>query len=152
MSSNTVQNPGPAVPDASPVHHSGLTWWKTLVTGAVCAAVVNLIILAVAQLAGASLVVVDGGEEHPITVGGVIGASVVPLVAGTGAALLLSLWKLLFLRIAQYTGGGLALLSVAGPLSSGADGGTVAALSLMHITLGVTVVIALELHRRHRLL
>ncbi|MCC3654793.1 DUF6069 family protein [Streptomyces sp. S07_1.15] len=152
MSSNTVQNPGPAVPDASAVHRSGLTWWKALATGAAFAVLVNLIVLAVAELADASLVVVDGGKEHPIAVGDVIGASVVPLAVGTGAALLLSLWKLVFLRIAQYTGGGLALLSVAGPLSSGADGGTVAALSLMHITLGVAVVITLELHRRHRLL
>ncbi|MCC5034413.1 DUF6069 family protein [Streptomyces sp. WAC 00631] len=140
------------MPDASPGRRSGLTWWKALVTGAACAVVANLIVLAVAELAGASLVVVDGGKEHPIAVGDVIGASVVPLVVGTGAALLLSLWKPVFLRIAQYTGGGLALLSVAGPLSSGADGGTVAALSLMHITLGVTVVVTLELHRRHRLL
>jgi hypothetical protein len=142
MSSSTVQSPGPAGPDASEVPRSGLTWWKALVAGAVCAVVVNLIVLAVAELAGASLVIVDGGEEHPITVGGVIGAS----------ALLLSLWKPVFLRIAQYMGGGLALLSVAGPLSSGADGGTVAALTLMHITVGVAVVTALELHRRHRLL
>jgi hypothetical protein len=152
MSSSTVQSPGPAGPDASEVPRSGLTWWKALVAGAVCAVVVNLIVLAVAELAGASLVIVDGGEEHPITVGGVIGASAVPLVVGTGAALLLSLWKPVFLRIAQYMGGGLALLSVAGPLSSGADGGTVAALTLMHITVGVAVVTALELHRRHRLL
>ncbi|MEJ8640485.1 DUF6069 family protein [Streptomyces sp. MS1.HAVA.3] len=135
---------------APSVHRSGFTWWKALVTGAVGAAVVNLIVLAVAKLAGASLIVVDAGQEHPITVGGVIGASVVPLVVGTGAALLMALWKPVFLRIAQYVGGGLALLSVAGPLSSGSDGGTVAALSLMHITLGVAVVITLTLHRRHR--
>ncbi|NXY94748.1 hypothetical protein HYE82_10155 [Streptomyces sp. BR123] len=120
-----------------------------MVTGALGAAVVNLIVLVVAKLAGASLVVVDGGEGHPITVGGVIGASVVPLVAGTGAALLMALWKPVFLRIAQYVGGGLALLSVAGPLSSDADGGTVAALALMHITLGVAVVTTLRLHHRH---
>ncbi|MER6200913.1 DUF6069 family protein [Streptomyces sp. NPDC001586] len=150
MSSSAVPNSGPAVPTAPSVRRSGLAWWKALATGAAGAAVVNLIVLAVAKLAGASLVVVDGGEEHAITVGGVIGASVVPLLIGTGAALLLALWKPVFLRIAQFVGGGLALLSVAGPLSSGADGGTVAALSLMHITLGVAVVAALELHRRHR--
>ncbi|MEU9085954.1 DUF6069 family protein [Streptomyces sp. NPDC048357] len=150
MSSSAVPNSGSAVPTAPAVRRSGLTWWKALATGAVGAVVVNLIILAVAKLADASLVVVDGGEEHAITVGGVIGASVVPLLAGTGAALLLALWKPVFLRIAQFVGGGLALLSVAGPMSSGADGGTVAALSLMHITLGVAVVTALELHRRHR--
>ncbi|UUU38125.1 DUF6069 family protein [Streptomyces sp. NBC_00162] len=90
------------------VRRSGLGWWMVLVTGAVGAAVVNLIVLAVATLAGASLVVVDGGAEHPITVGGVIGASVVPLVVGTGAALLMALWKPVFLRIGQYVGGGLA--------------------------------------------
>ncbi|MEU9165162.1 DUF6069 family protein [Streptomyces sp. NPDC048424] len=150
MSSSAVPNSGPAVPTAPSVRRSGLAWWKALATGAVGAAVVNLIVLAVAELAGAPLVVDDGGEEHAITVGGVIGASVVPLLVGAGAALLLALWKPVFLRIAQVVGGGLALLSVAGPLSSGADGGTVAALSLMHITLGVAVVTALELHRRHR--
>ncbi|MFD4870196.1 DUF6069 family protein [Streptomyces sp. NPDC058412] len=150
MSSSAVPNSGPAVPTAPSVRRSGLVWWKALATGAAGAAVVNLIVLAVAKLAGASLVVVDGGEEHAITVGGVIGASVVPLLIGTGAALLLALWKPVFLRIAQFVGGGLALLSVAGPLPSGADGGTVVALALMHITLGVAVVAALELHRRHR--
>ncbi|WP_404953437.1 DUF6069 family protein [Streptomyces sp. 147326] len=149
MSSSAVPNSGPAVPAAPPVHRPGLTWWKALVTGAVGAAVVNLTVLAVAELAGASLIVVDAGASHPITVGGVIGASVVPLLVGTGAAFLLALWKPVFLRIAQYVGGGLALLSVAGPLSSDADGGTVAALSLMHITLGVAVVITLNLHRLH---
>ncbi|MFJ3923446.1 DUF6069 family protein [Streptomyces sp. NPDC090022] len=150
MSSSAVPNSGPTVPAAPSAHPSGFSWWKVLVAGAVGAAVVNLIVLAVARLAGASLVVVDGGAEHAITVGGVVGSSVVPLVVGTGAALLLALWKPVFLRIAQYVGGGLALLSVAGPLSSGADGGTVAALSVMHITLGVAVVTTLELHRRHR--
>ncbi|WP_328972849.1 DUF6069 family protein [Streptomyces sp. NBC_00239] len=79
-----------------------------------------------------------------------MGASVVPLVVGTGAAFLMALWKPVFLRIAQFVGGGLALLPTAGPLSSGADGGTVAALSLMHITLAVAVVTTLQLHRRHR--
>ncbi|WP_327418681.1 DUF6069 family protein [Streptomyces sp. NBC_01233] len=149
MSSSAVPDSGPAVPAAPSVHRSGPSWWKVLVAGAVGAAVVNLIVLAVARLAGASLIVVDGGEEHPITVGGVIGGSVVPLVVGTGAALLMALWKPVFLRIAQYVGGGLALLSVAGPLSSDADGGTVVALSLMHITLGVAVVTTLKLHRRN---
>ncbi|MEU8776854.1 DUF6069 family protein [Streptomyces sp. NPDC048606] len=129
---------------------TGAAWWKVLVGGAVGAAVVNLVVLAVAALSGASLVIDDAGTEHPITVGGVVGASVVPLVVGLGAALLLALWKPVFLRIAQYVGGGLALLSVAGPLSSGADGGTVAALTVMHLTLGVAVVAALELHRRNR--
>ncbi|MFE5806405.1 DUF6069 family protein [Streptomyces sp. NPDC056491] len=147
MSSSAVPSSVPTVPAA---RRSGLTWWQVLTAGAVGATVVNLIVLAVATLTDASLVVVDGGEEHPITVGGVIGSSVVPLVAGVGAALLLALWKPVFLPIAQYVGTGLALLSVAGPLSSGADGGTVAALSLMHVTLGVAVFTTLQLHRRHR--
>ncbi|MFC9817206.1 DUF6069 family protein [Streptomyces virginiae] len=155
MSSRTVPNSGPSVPAtaataAPPVRRSGFGWWQVLVTGAVGAAVVNLVVFAVAKLAGASLVVMDAGEEHAVTVGGVIGSSVVPLLVGTGAALLLALWKPVFLRIAQYVGSGLALLSVAGPLSADADGGTVAALSLMHITLGVAVFTTLRLHRRHR--
>ncbi|MEV7526217.1 DUF6069 family protein [Streptomyces sp. NPDC091371] len=147
MSSNAVHISNLDTPAAS----SGLPWWKALITGAAGAAAVNLLIFAIAKLADASLTVVNGPDEHPITLGGVIGSSVIPLVIGTGAALLLSLWKPVFLRIAQYVGGGLALLSVAGPLSSDADGGTVAALSLMHLTLGLAVVTTLELHRRHRL-
>lgn len=147
MSSSAVPASATTAPS---IRRPGLTWWKALATGAGGAVVVNLIVLAVAKLAGASLVIASGGAEHPITIGGVLGASVVPLLAGTGAAFLLALWKPVFLRIAQYVGGGLALLSVAGPLSSGADGGTVAALSLMHITLGVAVVATLQLHRRHR--
>ncbi|WP_051806707.1 DUF6069 family protein [Streptomyces sp. NRRL F-2664] len=134
---------------ARSARRSGFGWWKVLVIGAVGAAVANLVVFAVAKLAGASLVVLDAGEEHAVTVGGVVGASVVPLVAGTGAALLLGLWRPVFLRIAQYAGSGLALLSVAGPLSSDADGGTVAALTLMHLTLGVAVFTTLHLHR-HR--
>ncbi|MEU4353651.1 DUF6069 family protein [Streptomyces virginiae] len=152
MSSSTASNSGPsgAATAAPSVRRSGFSWWKVLVTGAVGATVVNLAVFAVAKLAGASLVVMDAGAEHPITVGGVIGSSVVPLLIGTGAALLLALWKPVFLRMAQYVGSGLALLSVAGPLSADADGGTVAALSLMHITLGVAVFTTLQLHRRHR--
>ncbi|MET9641755.1 DUF6069 family protein [Streptomyces virginiae] len=152
MSSRTVANSGPSVPaTAAPsARRSGFGWWQVLVTGAVGAAVVNLVVFAVAKLAGASLVVMDAGDEHAVTVGGVIGSSVVPLLAGAGAALLLALWKPVFLRIAQYVGSGLALLSVAGPLSADTDGGTVAALSLMHITLGVAVFTTLRLHRRHR--
>ncbi|MEC4574590.1 DUF6069 family protein [Streptomyces virginiae] len=152
MSSRTDANSGPSVPAtaAPPVRRSGFGRWQVLVAGAVGAAVVNLAVFAVAKLAGASLVVMDAGEEHAVTVGGVIGSSVVPLLVGTGAALLLALWKPVFLRIAQYVGSGLALLSVAGPLSADADGGTVAALSLMHITLGVAVFTTLRLHRRHR--
>ncbi len=144
MSSTAVPT---SVPTTAPVRRSGLAWWKALAIGVGGAVVVNLIVLAVAKLSGAPLVIVNGGTEHPIAIGGVIGASVVPLVVGTGAAFLLALWKPAFLRIAQYVGGGLALLSTFGPLSSGADGGTVAALTLMHITLGVAVVATLQLHR-----
>lgn len=156
MSRSALRDTGPSAAAASaPAARrsglgSGFGWWQVLLTGAVGAAVVNLVVFAVAGLAGASLIVMDAGEEHAITVGGVIGSSVVPLVVGTGAALLLALWKPVFLRIAQYVGTGLALLSVAGPLSADADGGTVAALTLMHITLAVAVFTTLELHRRRR--
>ncbi|WP_158879772.1 MULTISPECIES: DUF6069 family protein [unclassified Streptomyces] len=152
MSHSSLRDSGSsaAAVAAPSARRSGFGWWKVLLTGAVGAAVANLVVFAAAKAAGASLVVMDAGEEHPITIGGVIGSSVVPLVVGLGAALLLALWKPVFLRIAQYAGTGLALLSVAGPLSADADGGTVAALALMHITLGVAVFTTLRLHRRHR--
>ena len=45
---------------------------------------------------------------------------------------------------AQVIGGGLALLTVVGPMMANADSGTRLALAMMHVVLGVAVVLSLE--------
>ncbi|UGY94458.1 DUF6069 family protein [Streptomyces gobiensis] len=150
MSSDTMQTIAPGTVQPA-LHRSGLNWWQALGAGAIASALVNLLILGIGHLANASFVILDGSEAHQVDAGGVILSSVVPLIVGAGAAILLALWKTVFLRTAQYLGAALALLSVWGPLTVDADGGTIAALSLMHITLGIAVVTSLEAYRRHRL-
>ena len=77
-----------------------------------------------------------------------ISATVPPLVVGTGLATLLDRWLSWVIRLAQVIGGGLALLTVAGPLTTDADGATRVALALMHVVLAVAVVVTLEAIRR----
>lgn len=128
-----------------------LNWWQAIGAGAVAGTVVNLLVLGIARLADASLVIYAPGQPaHPITAGGVIIGSVVPMVGGTLLAVLLSLLWSGFLRVGQIIGGGLALVTVAGPVSGDTDGGTTVALSVMHVVVGVAAVLALEAVRRHR--
>ncbi|MGH4023688.1 MAG: DUF6069 family protein [Pseudonocardiaceae bacterium] len=126
----------------------GLSWWQAIAAAAVGATVVNLLILLVGRAAGASFELVDGAALHAVTFGGVITSSAVPLVIGTVLATLLSVWWPGFLRLAQIVGGGLALVSVAGPLLADTDTATRLALAAMHVVVGVAVVLSLEAIRR----
>lgn len=127
----------------------GLNWWQASAAGAVAATVANLVIFLIGGAAEASFMVVDGGNLHEVTAGGVIVATVPPLVVGTVLAALLARWWPGVIRLAQVIGGTLALLTAAGPVMADTDGGTRLALTLMHVVLGVAVVLSLEaLHRR----
>ena len=126
----------------------GLSWWQASAAGAVAATVGNLVIFLIGVAADASFVVMDRGDLHEVTVGGVIVATVPPLVVGTVLAALLARWWPGVLRLAQVLGGTLALLTAAGPLMADTDGGTRLALALMHVVLGVAVVLSLEALRR----
>lgn len=114
------------------------------------AALVNLAILFAGQMAGASFRYTDAGELHEVTAGGVLGSTAIPLVAGFAAAVLLARFWIGFLRLAQVIGGGLALLTVAGPFLTDTDGGTRVALALMHVVVAAAVVWSLEAVRRRR--
>lgn len=122
----------------------GLSWWQAIGIGVVAATVLNLLILAIGRAAGASFEVVDAGAVHAVTAGGVITSSVVPMAIGTVLAVLLGLWWPVFVRLAQVVGGGLALLTVAGPLMGDTDAGTQLALGAMHVVVGVAVVLCLQ--------
>jgi hypothetical protein len=146
-STPTTTTPARDTPARSP----GLTWWQATATGAVAATAVNLVILLIAQAADASLVLRQpGAASHEITAGGVIISSAIPMTAGIVLATLLALLWSGFLRLAQVVGGGLALLTVAGPINSHTDTVTQVALAVMHVVVGVTVVLALEAIRRRR--
>lgn len=126
----------------------GLNWWQAIAAGAVVAVVANLLILLIGWAAGASFLVMDAGSPHEVTAWSVVVATVPALVLGTGLAALLSRWWPGVIRLAQVIGGGLALLTVAGPMMADTDGATRLALAMMHVVPGVAVVVSLELMRR----
>src|SRR5918998_6600307 len=108
--------------DRTTEHHGGaqpgkrfrqLSGWQAITAGAVAAAVINLVIFFIGGATGASFAFLDRGTLHEIGAWGVITATVPPLVVGTGLAALLAHWWPWAIRLAQFIGGGLALLSVA---------------------------------------
>ncbi|MDQ4009537.1 MAG: DUF6069 family protein [Actinomycetota bacterium] len=137
----TTEHHGGAQPDK---HFRWLSWWQAITAGAVAAAVLNLTIFFIGSATGASFAFLDRGTLHEIDAWGVITATVPPLVAGAGLTTLLARWWSWVIRLAQVIGGGLALLTVAGPLMIDADSTTRVALALMHVVLAVTVVVTLE--------
>ncbi|MET7989208.1 MULTISPECIES: DUF6069 family protein [unclassified Streptomyces] len=127
-----------------------LPTWQAVAGAAVLAAVVNLIVLFIGDAAGASLVLKLNGKSDEIVASGVIFMSVAAPVIGITATVLLARWKPVFLRVGQFVGGGVALLTAIGPLTFDTDGGTAATLITMHLFVGFVVVAALEAIRRSR--
>jgi hypothetical protein len=130
---------------------TAVPWWHAataVVAAAVAAIVVNELVMLVGRAAGASFVLDDRGTPHVVTAVDVVVATW-PMVVGTALGILLARWRTWFLRVAQVVGGGLALLSVAGPLLAVTDSGTRLALAFMHVVVGAAAVLALEVvHRR----
>ena len=144
----TTEHHGGAQPDKRFRARDGLSWWQAITAGAIVAAVANLVIFFIGGATGASFAFLDRGALHEIGAWGVITATVPPLVLGTGLATLLVRRWFWVLRWAQVIGGGLALLTAAGPLMTDADGATQVALVLMHVVVAVAVVVTLEAIRR----
>src|SRR5918997_7003217 len=143
--------------DRTTEHHGGaqpgkrfrqLSRWQVITAGALAAAVVNLVIFFIGGAAGASFAFLDRGNLHEVGTWGVIIATVCPLAVGTGLATLLAHWWSWVTRWAQVIGGGFALLTMAGPLMTDADGATKVALALMHVMVAVAAVVTLEAIRR----
>lgn len=127
---------------------TGSTWLRAGALAAGVSVVGNLAVLGVAEVGDASLVVTDAGTAHDIAAGGVVVASLVPVVVGVALVALIALRWLGVVRLAQIVGGAFALLSVAGPLAADTDGGTSIALAAMHVVTGAAFVAGLELARR----
>jgi hypothetical protein len=145
--SHTPHDPHLSAP-GSGRSRAATTWLAIAAATTVAAVVVNVIIRSVADAADASLVVTSGDSSDEISAGVVIFATVVPLVAGFVVTALLALRWPGVIRVAQVVGGVLAVLSMASPLAADTDGGTSAALAVMHVTTGAAFVLGLEVVRR----
>jgi hypothetical protein len=132
----------------APTGRTGLTWLQAGALGTAVSLTVNLVVLAVARAADATMVVDDGGTLHEVLASDVVTASAVPLVVGTVVVALVALRWLGMVRLAQIVSAGFTLLSLAGPLTAETDGGTAATLATMHVVTGVAFVGALEVARR----
>lgn len=116
--------------------------WPTGLLFGALATVGNLIVFGIAYLASGESIVVPGWNGNPPqTVGPVpiVFATMFPAVLAIGFGLLLGRFtgkpKTVFLA----TVGAVTLLSTGGPISSGAPGGTVAALVAMHLLTGAVI-------------
>lgn len=122
----------------------GLIGWQAIAGGVVVVAVANLLIFAIARLAGVSFEYTDDTGTHDVTAVGVVIASVPPVVIGPGLAILISRWWRPILRVAQVIGGALAALTLIQPLTADTSTGSRLALAAMHVVLGIVVVLVLE--------
>ncbi|MBB4935020.1 hypothetical protein F4561_005914 [Lipingzhangella halophila] len=129
----------------------GLSWWQAGGIAIVAATLANLAVLGIGHVLGGSFVFDEANGVHEITAWTVVQFSVAPLAIGFGAAVLLALAWIGFLRLAQVVGGALALATIAGAFMSDGDLVTQLALSVMHIVAGAAVVWALEAVRRRQM-
>jgi Family of unknown function (DUF6069) len=115
--------------------------WQIILVGVAVAALANVIVFALGTLAGASFVLHnDPAVPHAVGLVDVLVTSVVPLALGTGLAVVLQRWWRHALLAGQIVGGGLAVLSAAGPAAAVTDTATVVSLVIMHVLVGVAVV------------
>ncbi|NKX88921.1 DUF6069 family protein [Nocardia coubleae] len=120
------------------------------VLGAVAAALIaNLIIWGIGEAAGGSFTTNTDGKVSDVAPGGVILMSVVPLLIGLTAAVLISYKWTGVLRVAAVVGSVLSIATIGMTLTAGFDTASTIALSLMHVVLVPAMVIALEGVRRH---
>lgn len=129
--------------------HAGVTWLQAGALGTAAAVGASLAAFVVARAADASMVVIDAGSAHEVTAGSVVVAAAAPVVLGTVLAALAAMRWFAVTRVAQIVGGGFGLVSAAGPLTADTDGGTAAALAVMHVVVAAAYVLGLEVaHRR----
>ncbi|MEV0557059.1 DUF6069 family protein [Streptomyces sp. NPDC050597] len=142
----------PAEISTSPTTRAGrgLPLWQAAVGSALVATAVNLIVLFIADAAGASLTLELNGKADDIVASGVIFASFVPAALGVTVAAFAARWKPVLLRVGQVVSGALGVLTALGPLTSDTDGGTAASLAVMHVIVGAAGVLGLEAVRRGR--
>lgn len=142
----TVKSPAGTTSEGA--RRFGFNWWQAVLFGAGVATILNFAIWAIAVLGGASLTLLDDGEEYLIELGSVVFMSAAPMAAGVALAALIAQWWRGVLRLAQVVGFLLAIGTIGSVIVYHVDIGTTVALTLMHLVSGVVVVLALEGIRR----
>ena len=117
--------------------------------GAIVAALLaNLVVWSIGAAAGGSFETTDAGEAQSVAPGGIIVLTVVPLLIGLGAAVLLSYKWIGVLRLAAVIGSVLAVATIGMTVSADFDTASTIALSITHLTLVPALVVATEGLRR----
>ncbi|NKY35678.1 hypothetical protein HGA13_21760 [Nocardia speluncae] len=117
--------------------------------GAIGAALLaNLVVWLIGAAAGGTFEMVDAGQVQSVAPGGIVMMTVVPMLIGLGAAVLLSYKWVGVLRLAAVIGSVIAVATIAMTVSAGFDTASTIALSITHLTLVPALVIATEGVRR----
>jgi hypothetical protein len=117
--------------------------------GAIAAAVLtNLVVWLIGLAAGGTFEMTDAGRVQSVAPGGIIMLTVVPMLIGLGAAVLLSYKWIGVLRVAAVIGSVLAVATIAMTVGADFDTASTIALSITHLTLVPALVVATEGLRR----
>lgn len=117
--------------------------------GAIGAALLaNLVVWLIGATAGGTFEVTDAGQVQSVAPGGIVIMTVVPMLIGLGAAVLLSYKWVGVLRLASVIGSLIAVATIAMTVSADFDTASTIALSITHLTLVPALVVATEGLRR----
>lgn len=108
----------------------------------------NLVVWLIGAAAGGTFEVTDAGQVQSVAPGGIVIMTVVPMLIGLGAAVLLSYKWVGVLRLAAVIGSLIAVATIAMTVSADFDTASTIALSITHLTLVPALVVAAEGLRR----
>lgn len=117
--------------------------------GAIGAALLaNIVVWLIGAAAGGTFETTNAGQVQSVAPGGIIMLTVIPMLIGLGAAVLLSYKWIGVLRLAAVIGSVIAVATIAMTVTAGFDTASTVALSVTHLTLVPALVIATEGLRR----
>lgn len=117
--------------------------------GAIGAALLaNIVVWLIGAAAGGTFEATNGGETQSVAPGGIIILTVIPMLIGLGAAVLLSYKWIGVLRLAAVIGSVIAVATIAMTVQADFDTTSTIALSITHLTLVPALVVATEGLRR----
>lgn len=117
--------------------------------GAIAAALLaNIVVWLIGAAAGGTFETTNAGQVQSVAPGGIVMLTVIPMLIGLGAAVLLSYKWIGVLRLAAAIGSVIAVATIAMTVSADFDTASTVALSVTHLTLVPALVIAAEGLRR----
>ncbi|MFI1465104.1 DUF6069 family protein [Nocardia carnea] len=117
--------------------------------GAIGAALLaNVVVWLIGAAAGGTFETTNAGQVQSVAPGGIIMLTVIPMLIGLGAAVLLSYKWIGVLRLAAVIGSVIAVATIAMTVTAGFDTASTVALSVTHLTLVPALVVATEGLRR----